>query len=646
MATVAVTLRHWQRPVLLAWGVATVALTLVGVAAVAQFSGASAGIAPQGRDWLLALLCAPLGARIASYAPRNACGWLILTVGGLSAVTCVASIPGTGPLSALPEWLWWPSYSLLVLVLLLLPSGRPLSSRWAVTVGCLAVNTCVGAVALISLTSRAPGAINGDRVRLEWNGVTVLVATVVMGAGLVLGLIATTLRYRRAALPARGRLLWAAVNAGLVLVAFVLDTIEGGELDWRGGVGALPAAATIGVVLYGLCDIDLLAHRSMLDGSLTAGLTAVSVTVALATRLVPQVSAPGAAAVTILALAPLRRSIQALLKRSLYGLVSSPYELVSTLSRAVGLAPTSDRILTAAVAAVGDGLKAPFARIHLGDADAAEASYGHRRHWATTILPLTHRGECFGELVVQQRGPDEPWTRHERRLLSDLADQLGPTAASVQLTRDLEAARERLVRAREEELRRLQRDLHDGVGPTLAGARMLVLAMRSGRAVGSADELLSRLDADLGDATAEIRRIIDNLRPPALDRGLPAALHAAARRHRSRELGVELSLVDDLGDLPAAVEVAAYRIVDEALVNVVKHADARHAGVRIGRDRDRLVIEVHDDGLGVGARRAEGIGLDSMRERCQELGGTFEIVAADAGSRRAGTRINATLPLG
>lgn len=646
MTTDTATPRAWDRLILLAWGAAVVAYGLVALAVVAQLAGFRAGVAPEGRDWLLALLCAPLGARIASHAPRNACGWLILSIGLLSAGACAASIPAAGPVAATSEWLWWPPYGLLVLVLLLFPDGRPLSSRWNSVIVGLTVNTVVGAVALISLAARTPGGADGDRVRIGWDGAAVLTTTVVLVLGVTLGVIATLLRFRRAPAKSRGPLLWAVVNAGLLLVTFALDTIEGVPLAWLGWVAAVPAAATIGVVRYGLYDIDLLVHRSVLYATLTAGLVAVfSVAVALATALVPHIAAPTAAAVTVLASAPLRRSVQTLLDRRLYGLRSHPHELLSTLGRRVGSALTSERILATAVAAVGEGLKAPFARIHLADPEAPEATYGRRRQWTATALTLNHRGRAIGELVVQQRGPDEPWTRRERRLLSEVADQLGPTAASVRLTRDLQAARERLVRAREEELRRLQRDLHDGVGAALAGARMLVHARRSGDATESSDDLLVQLDADLGNAAAEIRRIVDNLRPPALDRGLPAALHTAARRHGSGGLVVELALRDDLGDLPAAVEVAIYRVVDEALANVVKHARARIARVRIERLGDRLALEIRDDGLGVGTPRGEGIGWDSMRERCQELGGSFEIAPAQSDAPRPGTTIVATIPL-
>jgi signal transduction histidine kinase len=346
-----------------------------------------------------------------------------------------------------------------------------------------------------------------------------------------------------------------------------------------------------------------------------------------------------------LALMPLRQGVQAFLERRLYGLRSRPYELVSTLGRRIGLALTPEQTLAAAVAAIGEGLNAPFAGIELGENATPEATHGRARPWAATTLTLTHRGQPIGRLVVQQRGPDEPWTRREQALLQGLAHQLGPTAASVRLTRELQAARERLVRAREEELRRLQRDLHDGVGPTLAGARMLVRSARTAAGQGSNGGLLDELDTTLGDATTEIRRILDNLRPPALDRGLPAALDTAVRRYRSADFAVLLSTHGDLDDLPAAVEVVTYRVVDEALTNVVKHAHAGGATVTVTRSVDRLLVEVCDDGLGPGLPRADGVGLDSMRERCQELGGSFEIAPASAGTRHPGTRISAGLLL-
>ena len=400
---------------------------------------------------------------------------------------------------------------------------------------------------------------------------------------------------------------------------------------------AIPVATAIGVLRYGLYDIDLLVHRSLLYGLLTVAVVAVyGGTVVASARIAGAAAAPVAAAATVVAVLPLRQGVQSLLARLLYGQGARPYELVVTLGRRIGLAHTPEGVLAAAVTAIGEGLKVPFVAVYLGERNRPESTHGRRRRWPVTTLTLSYRSRGIGRLLVQQRSPDEPWSRRERALLHNITEQLGPSAASVGLTRDLQAAREGLVRAREEELRRLQRDLHDGIGPALAAARMLAKAARA----RTGDEALEGLEADLSDASTELRRIIDGLRPPALDRGLAGALDAATRRHRSASLNIDLTITGDVHDLPAAVEVVTYRVVDEALTNVTKHASAKHAVVVVVRAADALHIRVDDDGTGLANPRTDGVGLESMRLRCQELGASLRIVPL-----APGTRIAATIPL-
>ncbi|WP_318783314.1 sensor histidine kinase [Plantactinospora soyae] len=213
-------------------------------------------------------------------------------------------------------------------------------------------------------------------------------------------------------------------------------------------------------------------------------------------------------------------------------------------------------------------------------------------------------------------------------------------ADAVRLIHDLQDSRERLITAREEERRRLRRDLHDGLGPTLAGMAMQVRAAhklvaeqpRTGR-------ILDALAADLQTCTAEVRQLVDQLRPPALDRGLAAALRNECGRFESSTLSVRLQVEGNLQGLPAAIEVAAYRIVAEALTNVTRHSQASICWVNVDRDR-ALTLEIVDDGVGLGPRRPGGVGLDSMRERATELGGDFDI------TERAphGTSIRVRLP--
>jgi signal transduction histidine kinase len=621
-------------PARAAWCAAGVALALVAGTAVAALAGARDGLPVEWRDWLLAVVCAPLGARVATYATRNACGWLVLAVGVLGAATVATSVDG-GPLSEwLRDWLWWPGYGLLILVALIFPDGRPAGriGRWVVA-GTVAA-TAAGTAALAALALRAPRGylVTGAPVSPSWDTTVILISMVVLLVAALFAVAALGWRAVRAGRTGRGVLVCGGVNAVLLLTAFVLDTVEGVPLVWLGGALAIPMATAIGVVRYGLYDIDLLVHRTLV-AALSTVVLAVSyvATVALVAGHVPVDLGPIAAAVTVVALVPVWQWIDAALRRVLYGLGADPYALTTLLGSRVGHARTAEEVLTAAAGVIRVGLKSPYVAVHSGDRRPAEAVHGRQRDWAVTSLPLVYQGRPVGRLLVQQRAPDEPWSRRDHTLMRHLVAQLAPSAASVNLTRDLQSARERLVRAREEELRRLQRDLHDGVGPLLSGSRMLAWSAHTDDERTS--ERLRRIDANLADAAAEVRRIVDGLRPPALDHGLAAALERVVERHGGSRLEVHLRVEGELLDLPAAVEVAAYRVLDEALTNVAKHSGAGTARVHVRRSGDDLCLSVSDDGAGGVRERPDGLGVASMRQRCEELGGRFTVTELGPGSR-------------
>jgi signal transduction histidine kinase len=203
------------------------------------------------------------------------------------------------------------------------------------------------------------------------------------------------------------------------------------------------------------------------------------------------------------------------------------------------------------------------------------------------------------------------------------------------------------VTAREEERRRLRRDLHDGLGPALAAH---TLKVGSARALfktdpAAADALLAELERDTEAALTDIRRLVYDLRPPALDElGLVGAIRENILQYRTADgLRVAVDAPDAMPPLPAAVEVAAYRIAQEALTNVVRHARAQRCVIILTRDdaRPGLILEIRDDGIGLPTERRAGVGLTSMRERAQELGGTCVIESRAEG----GTRVFARLPL-
>jgi signal transduction histidine kinase len=311
-------------------------------------------------------------------------------------------------------------------------------------------------------------------------------------------------------------------------------------------------------------------------------------------------------------------------------------------------------VLPTLVQTVREALKLPYVAVTLQQAEEVVIVAEVGKPVADPLrLPLAYQGAPVGSLLLGQRTPGEAFGPTDHRLLADLARQAGVAVHGVRLTADLQRSRQRLVTAREEERRRLRRDLHDGLGPELASMTLQAEAARDRVSEDPArsEALLAELIGQLQAATAEIRRLVYELRPPALDDiGLVAAVRTQAARYDQGSLpGVRVTVETPacLPPLTAAVEVAAYRICQEALTNVVRHAGARQCAVRIALADDdvrgrALRVEISDDGRGLPAELCAGVGLASMRERAVELGGGTSLIEP---LPTGGTRVVATLPL-
>lgn len=618
----------------LAWSIAGAGLVLSLAGVIAdQLSGGQMVI----RDCALAVAMLVVGARVASHAPRNRYGWLLLLVGVLAAASVGLSLVPSESAAVIGSWASFPSYAVLALSGCYFPNGRLPSPRWRPAVLVVSVAMGCGMVGLAVLMGRVAGRPTSERASPGWDQALAGVGVGALLAAALLALAAIVVRIRRAPVVDRGPLVWAAGSTALLILGMALEPVN---VPYTAIMAALvfPAAGVIAIARYGLYDIDTVVHRSLLYGTLTLVVAGVYAGVAgfvVATRwsAVPEAFAAAAAVVLVL---PLRIWLQRLIDRWLYGSSGRPVELLTSLARGVGTALTPDDMLTAVVNGVAEGLRVPYVAVILDPDARPERSAGSRRPWPVTSLELVHRGTRIGELVVQQRAPDEPWARRERRLLDTLALQVAAPAATVRLIRDLQQARERLVSTREEERRRLRKDLHDGVGPALSGARMQLRAALA--APGPDAEAMHAIEEDLSLASTELRRAIEGLRPPALDRGLAPALTGVVDRYTQRSLRIELSMADRLDGVPAAVEVALYRVLDEALNNCARHAAATRVRVSVRRDKDRLVLTVADDGRGYPGARDGGVGMESMRQRCEELGGSFAVDAVQP----QGTLVTAT----
>jgi signal transduction histidine kinase len=301
-------------------------------------------------------------------------------------------------------------------------------------------------------------------------------------------------------------------------------------------------------------------------------------------------------------------------------------------------------MLPVMVETIAAALKLPYVSLQLenGGRYVDGASIGQLRG-AQVEVPLVHHDETLGRFVLGRRGQNESFSAADRQLLADLARQAAAALYALRLNVDLQHSRERLVMAREEERRRLRRDLHDGLGPTLAALGLKVETARNRLGHdSSADALLADLAARAQDAVSDIRRLVYGLRPPALDDlGLVGALQqlVASAEPPPR---VELTAPEEgFPPLSAAVEVAVYRIAQEAVTNVVRHARATHCKVQVAIRQGALRLSVEDNGEGLPSVVRGGVGLHSMRERAEELGGEFRVEDL----RTGGTRVIATLPI-
>jgi signal transduction histidine kinase len=478
----------------------------------------------------------------------------------------------------------------------------------------------------------------------------------------VLGVSSLFVRFVRAGTDERKQLQWLALAVVVLLVSERL-------VPWRGAFSdglflvnltAMWLAIGVAVLRYRLYDIDLIINRALVYVTLSAivaGLYIVLVAYlgALFNAVGNLLIALIATSVVAVIFQPLRERLQRGVNRLLYGSRDEPYTVLALLGQRLEASMAPSTALSTIVETLAQTLKLPYAAIVLGLEQAAEATAPSGAVCPAEIvaLPLVYQGETVGELQVAPRAGESGLSPADRRLLADLARQIGVAVSAARLTVDLQHARERLVTAREEERRRLRRDLHDGLGPALAAHTLKIGSARHflHRDPAVAEGLLTELEQDVGAALADVRRLVYNLRPPALDDlGLAGALGLLAAQYgavQGARPGLRVSVVvADLPPLSAAVEVATYRIAQEALANVARHAAAQQAELRVWFERATsgsalLFVEIVDDGRGIDPGASGGVGLHSMRERAAELGGTCRVAPRLGG----GTLVHVELPL-
>src|SRR5664279_5314934 len=404
------------------------------------------------------------------------------------------------------------------------------------------------------------------------------------------------------------------------------------------GMLVLALACWVAVRRYGLFDIRRVVNRTLVYASLSLSVLVVYLAVAaIGERIATtQLSRAAAVVMAVLIALPLRQWLQSAVNRLMYGDRDDPYAAIERIGARLEDAASPEEVMASVVRSIRDALRVPFVSITV---DGMVTTNGDDLGAPKEHFPLLFAGENIGALAVELRDPRTALTWAERRMLTGVARQTAAAAQAAMLTTALQRSRERVVKASEDERLRLRRDLHDGLGPALAG---IVLGLHRARGrletdPRSAEDLLVELTQQTKEAVRDVRRLVYGLRPPALDElGLVGALTEQAKL-----LGpITVHGPDHAFALPAAAEVAAYRIALEAMTNTVRHSGASETTVTISVDHS-LHVEIADNGSGVPDAFRAGVGMTSMRERAAELGGHCGI------SHRipSGTVVLAVIPL-
>jgi len=668
---------------LLPWIVAALVpvCCLAGIALVSTAEAPARAGEPD--SWALLLIGVALSVPVATALvilrerPGNRVGWIMLVGPAPTAIAFVlesASLAAAGRdgsaaaavLATLGMSLWPTLYLWPTALAFVFPTGRPLSARWravlAATFAAAAVVT-VGMnigdrVAYIGdLTPANPMYVEADGVRRAYF-VLFWVAWAIMLGGLIAALVSVVVRYRRARGVERLQLKWFAWGAALIPLALMLCglsalVVRGGVLDWMvvatvlGGGTALSAAVGVAITRHGLYEIDRLVNRTVVYTLVTAllagGFALVTVAVGV---LAGRGSAWATAAATLtvaVAFRPVRARTQSLVDRRI---ARDRYEGLRRVRAFEDALRRGDAEPEAIQQALAEALADPGAELllHLPEGGGHVDVQGRPRETPSdgrAVTPVRLRGEEVGRLVHHPRLRERPDTLRSVLVAAALPIELARLRAEVRVhLAEVEASRARIVRAGDEERRRLERDLHDGAQQRLVG---LGLALRriQRSLPAEARVLVPALDqavGEVGHAITDLRSIAAGLRPARLDDGLAAALDDLAR---AAPVPVEVDVDMGEGDLAPPVEVAAYYTVCEALTNAAKHARASRVDVSARRRDGALLVRVRDDGVG-GARPGAGSGLTGIADRVGAHGGRLRVDSLPG----AGTLVEVVIPCG
>jgi signal transduction histidine kinase len=633
-----------------------------------------------------------VGAVLASRNPSNTMGWLMLVVGlalGLSAFsddylvyavdTRPGSLPGAAAAAMLSGLAWVPLLVVLILIVLLFPTGRVPGPRWRflpwTIAGLFALATAGSIVAPGPLDVGVRGVVENPFGVEALGGAAELAQTIgFLGLlpALAASILALVLRYRRSRGEERQQIRWLVYVVAVVGVAILVGLVQSLIWDIQAlddalfilmvaliGLG-VPVAIGVAILRYRLYDLDLVIRKTVLYATVALVLVAIFFVFAIGVGQALIEADPGAIVASIamgLLVWPAVRLARRIADRVVYGRRATPYEVLTDFSRRLGGSYASEDVLPRMAAILGEGVGASRALVWLRvgrewrsvgvaplEAEAPEPvrAAGDRMPAlpADASVEVRDQGELLGALTVSMPAND-PMGPSKERLVRDLASQAGLVLRNVRLIEELRASRQRLVAAQDEARRRLERNIHDGAQQQLVAlsVKLRLLEQIAVRDPARVAEMATQLQADTTETLEDLRDLARGIYPPLLaDKGLSAALEAQARKS-TLPVTVE---APELGRFPQDVEAAIYFSCLEALQNVAKYAEASHVTISLSRSNGRLSFSITDDGVGFDPDATNyGTGLQGIADRIDALDGTFELVS----SVSAGTTVHGSVPI-
>lgn len=484
-------------------------------------------------------------------------------------------------------------------------------------------------------------------------------------------------RFKRSQGRRRRQIGWVHLGAGLSIVLawmpLLLTTWLVGQptsdviaaLLWPAALLFALVPMVVALRYEGVFGIDRPSRRALAIKATRVLLTLVQLAIAAAAGLVvsrfgPPVVAVLTAVVVAVAFAPVRRRLEHLADRWVFGARLDGYSLLSQFGAAVVRVPGPEQLLQELADTLRRALNLTWVQVQLGGPNgqsvATVAASGAATPEPALAIPIVHSGETLGTIECGPRA-DGQLLPEDRRQLEYLAAQVAAAARNVYLSaelaagvavirqqaKELTASRERMAASQDAERRRIQRNLHDGVQQEVVAlsAKVGLVRQRLRRGDPGADELLAELQRELGVLLTDIRDVAYAIHPPVLtDRGLLEAIEAQAAR-----LPVPMAVRADPAlrgvRFPAHIEATAWYALAEVLSNVVKHAGAGEVEVALRHDAGVLALSVRDDGRGFDPQAPRGLGLTGLADRMDTIGGSVTIHSG-AGT---GTAISLRIPL-